>query len=119
MRYEQPSPMTRVQLEDALRSTDGSRVRDALLSASYSEDGRWVQDYCIKLAGHPESIVRHAVALVLGHIAIAHRGDVDLLKCLEAVRNLTADSDTATRVAALDGLNDVLHAIGLQATAQS
>ena len=116
MEYEQPRSISRGELEKAFRGNDGERIREALISASYSEDASWLVDLCLKLAGDERSVVRQGVALVLGHIAIDHRGEVDLKRCLEAAERLTGDPDEATRMAALDSVDDVLHAIRLQST---
>jgi hypothetical protein len=116
MEYEQPRSISRGELEKAFRGNDGERIREALISASYSEDASWLVDSCLKLAGDERSVVRQGVALVLGYIAIDPRGEVDLKRCLEAAERLTDDPDEATRMAALDSVDDVLHAIRLQST---
>ena len=116
MRYEQPPQMTRLELEKAFQSTDGKEVRDALISAFYSEEGKWVQGWCLKLIGHPDASARYGVAVVLGNIAVVHRCDVNLLKCLEAVEGLGCDPEESVRIAARDSLDDVLHPIRLQGT---
>ena len=48
-----------------------------------------------------------------------HRGEIDLLECLDAVENLIADREERVRVAAKDSLADVLHAIKLKGTPES
>ena len=111
--------MSRGELEKAFSGNSGERIRDALISASYSEDASWVLDWCVKLAGDERSIARYGVAVVLGHIAIDGRREVDLMRCLEAAERLISDADEATRLAARDSLDDVLHAIRLQGTSKS
>ena len=111
--------MTRAELEDALCSDDGERVRDALISAFYSEGGEWVQSWCLKLSGHTDATARYGVAVILGNNAIVRRGEVDLLKCLAAVEKLISDPEERVRVAANDSLVDVLHAIKLKGTPKS
>jgi hypothetical protein len=71
MKYEQPPPMSRGELEKAFRGNSGEGIRDALISAWYSEDARWLFAWCLKLVGDKRSIVRYGVGVVLGHIAIA------------------------------------------------
>lgn len=44
LRYEQPPRMSRRELKDAFLSGDGERIGSALISAFYSEDGRWILD---------------------------------------------------------------------------
>ena len=66
MKYEQPRAMSRSELEKAFRGKDGERIREALISASYSEDASWLLDSCLKLAGDERSVVRQGVALVVG-----------------------------------------------------
>lgn len=114
LKYEQPPPMSRPELEVAFQCGLGEKVRDALISAFYNEESRWVQDWCFRLVEHSDSIARYGVALVLGNIAVVHRDEVDLMKCLEAVERLTADADEGVRTAAKDSLDDVLHAIKLR-----
>jgi|GEM_PF-4388886 len=111
--------MTRAELEDALRSDNGERVRDALICAFYSERGESVQTWCLKLCNHPDPAARYGVAVILGNNAIVHRGEIDLLECLDAVENLIADREERVRVAAKDSLADVLHAIKLKGTPES
>jgi hypothetical protein len=108
--------MTQAELEEAFLSGNGQRVRDGLISAFYSERGEWIQGWCLKLCDHPDPIARYGVAVVLGNNAIAHRGEVDLVKCLEVVEKLGGDSEERVRVAATDSLVEVLHAIKLKGT---
>jgi hypothetical protein len=108
--------MTQAELEEAFGSGNGGKIRDALVSASYSEEGKWVQDWCLRLSGHPDPIARYGVAVVLGNIAVLRRSEIDLAKCLEAVEKLGSDSEEQVRVAAKDSLCDVLHAIELKGT---
>ena len=114
LKYEQPLPMSRRELEESFRSDSGERVRDALISAFYTEEGCWVQDWCLRLVDHPDSIARYGVAVVLGNIAIVRGNDIDLMKCLEAVEKLSSDPEERVKVAAGDALLDVLHAIKLR-----
>jgi hypothetical protein len=113
VKYEQPPPMSRPELEESFRSGSGERVRDALISAFYTEEGSWVQDWCLKLVTHSESVARSGVAKVLGNIAVVRRDQVDLMRCLDAVKKLTKDSDERVRIVARDALEDVFHAIKL------
>ena len=108
--------MNRGELEEAFLSGSGERVRDALISASYSEKGEWVQGWCLRLSNHPDPIARYGAAVVLGPNAILHRGEIDLVKSLEAVEKLGADLEERVRTAAKDSLSDILHAIKLKGT---
>jgi hypothetical protein len=108
--------MTRAELEEAFGSGNGEKIRDALISASYSEEGEWVHGWCLKLSDHPDPIARCGAAVVLGNNAIAHRGEVNLVKSLEAVEKLGGDLEERVRAAAKDSLGDVLHAIKLKGT---
>ena len=116
MRYEQPLHMTRAELEEAFGSGNREKIRDALISAFYSQKGEWIQGWCLRLSGHPDPVARYGVAVVLGNIAVLHRSELDLAKCLEAVEKLGGDSEERVRVAATDSLVDVLHAIKLKGT---
>jgi hypothetical protein len=108
--------MNRGELEEAFLSGSGERVRDALISAFYSEKAEWIQGWCLRLSNHPDPIVRYGVAVVLGNIAVLHRSELDLVKCLEAVEKLSGDLEERVRFAAKDSLGDVLHAIKLNGT---
>jgi hypothetical protein len=108
--------MTRAELEEVFRSGDGGKIRNALISAFYSEKSEWVQGWCLTLIDHPDPIARYGVAVVLGNNAVVHRDEIDLLKSLEAVEKLGADSEEGVRVAARDSLGDILHAIKLKGT---
>ena|SRR5580704_11378473 len=114
MKYEQPPPMSRRELEEAFRSGNGKRVRDALISAAYTEEGSWVANWCLSFVHHSDAMARSAAALVIGRVAISSRQTVDLPKCLDAVRSLTADSVEEVRTNAKDALDDVVHAIRLK-----
>jgi hypothetical protein len=116
VRFEQPPQMTRAELEEALRGGNGEKIRDALISASCSEKGEWVQSWCVRLSNHSDPTARYGAAVVLGNNAVVHFREIDLLKSLEAVEKLSADPEERVRVAATDSLGDVLHAIKLKGT---
>jgi hypothetical protein len=47
MKYEQPPAMSRQELEAAFQSGSGERIREALISASYSEEAvGWLDGAC-------------------------------------------------------------------------
>jgi|SRR5271165_714121 len=108
--------MTRAELEETLRGLDGEKIRDALISASYSEKGEWVQSWCLRLSNHSDPTARYGAAVVLGNNAVVHFGELDLLKSLEAAEKLSADPEERVRIAAKDSLGDVLHAVKLKGT---
>lgn len=108
--------MSRAELEEAFRSGNGEKIRDALISAFYSEKGEWVQGWCLKFSDHPDPIARYGVAVVLGNNAVVHRAEIDLVRSLEVVEKLAGDSEEGVRVAARDSLGDVLFAIKLKGT---
>jgi hypothetical protein len=53
--------MSRAELEEGFRSGNGEKIRDALISAFYSEKGEWVQGWCLKFSDHPDPIARYGV----------------------------------------------------------
>jgi hypothetical protein len=79
-----------------------------------AKEGTVVADWCLSFVSHSDALARSAAALVLGHIAISSRQTIDLPKCLDAVRLLTADSVEEVRNDANDALEDVVHAIRLK-----
>jgi hypothetical protein len=113
MKYEQPSAMSRQELEAAFQSGNGVRIRVAMISASYMEEGNWMAERSLRFVSHPDWTVRQGVAMVLGHVAITHGRSVDLSKCLEAVEKLAADQLEEVKVAARDTVDDVLQAMRL------
>jgi hypothetical protein len=113
MKYEQPRRMSRMELEEAFSSGSGERVRDALISAFYTEEPSSVAQWCLKFVSHPEWSARRQAVIVLGNVAVSHREQIDLQKCLEAVERLVADQNEEVRTAAKDAMDDVLHAIRL------
>jgi len=113
MKYEQPPEMSREELEAAFQSGNGERIRGALISASYSEEGNWLAGWCMQFVDHPEWEARQGAAMVLGYVAIAHRRTVELSRCLGAVERLTADPQEEVKVAAKDAVDDLVHAMRL------
>ena len=89
-------------------------MRDALISAFYTEEPGWVAQRCLRLVGYPEWSARRGAVSVLGNIAVVHRKQIDLPKCLEAVKGLVADQNEEVRTAAKDAMDDILHAIKLK-----
>jgi hypothetical protein len=45
--------MTPAELEREFASGDGERIELALISAFYSEDANWLQEWCWRFVDHP------------------------------------------------------------------
>jgi hypothetical protein len=113
MKYQQPPAMSRQELEAAFRSENGIRIREALISASYSEEGNWLAGWCLHFVNHPAWEARQGAAMVLGYVAMDDWRSIDPSKCLEAVERLTGDLQEEVKVAARDAVEDVLQAMRL------
>jgi hypothetical protein len=111
MKYEQPPSISRQEMEAAFCGGDGQAVRDALISAFYSEPGRWLARWSVKVADHEDWQARYRAAIVLGNLAVVKRSELDLMKCLATVEKLAADTQKEVRQAASVSLGCLQNAI--------
>ena len=105
VRYEDPAALSRQQLECEFDSDSGVRIADALVSAALHEaDWPWVQDWCMRFAGHSDVDVRRVAITCLGHLArLHHTLDLDRVLPLLAVKL----NDTALQGTVEDTLSDI------------
>ena len=119
MKYEQPPAMSRQELETAFQSGNGMRIREALISASYTEEGNWLASWCFRLVDHPAWEARHGAVMILGHLAIAQHRALELSKCLEVAERLKADPQEEVKASAGDAVDDVVQAMRLNNASRS
>ena len=112
--YEPLVYIDRQTTERELASSDDQVAALALLAASLEEpDAAWVFDRCLAMLDDSRTVVRRAVALAIGHLAIP--GDfVDEERAREALGRLAADP--IVRPAASDALDDVERALANRGT---
>jgi len=66
MKYHEPLPMSRPELEASIESGNQTAITEALLSAAfYDADWRWVQGICLRFLDHADPIVRWLLHVVL------------------------------------------------------
>lgn len=105
MQYKAVVERCRSEIEDLLRSSDGTEIADALLSAAYYDsDWKWVQGQCLTLSRHEDKNVRWVAAICFGHLARIHR-QLDLELVLQ--RLVEMRSDPLVAAAANDALEDI------------
>jgi len=81
MKYHEPLPMSRPELEASIESGNQTAITEALLSAAfYDADWRWVQGICLRFLDHTDPFVRWYAACCISHIARIHEVlDLDLV----------------------------------------
>lgn len=81
MKYHEPLPMSRPEVEAAIESGNQTAITEALLSAAfYESDWRWVQGLCLRFLDHTDPVVRWYAACCISHIARIHEVlDLDLV----------------------------------------
>jgi hypothetical protein len=88
---EQPSRISREELEAEFGSDDPERILYALIAASYTEPPDRVQEKCFKFATHPGEPARRGAAIVLGSIAFAH-GPINFVRAVATPEELRRDA---------------------------
>lgn len=104
-KYAEPKPLSRQEIEKAIRADVTPDVCHALISAAlYDPDWKWVQNLLLRNLTHEAIEVRGAAATALGHLARVHR-QVDLALVRPALQRLLHDADVSGR--AQDALDDI------------
>lgn len=105
MEYEEPQPVDRAALAEAIQAKDGTAVCHALIGLVYSDsDWRWLQKRCLTLLDCIDSDVRGLAVTSLGHIARIH-GHLDREIVEGRLREISKDPVVGGR--ALDALSDI------------
>ena len=73
-KYEDIPQFDRQEVEAALERDDAGELHVAVLAVALSSvDQAWAEGICMRLASHPDHIVRGNAILGMGHIARIHR----------------------------------------------
>jgi hypothetical protein len=105
LQYKAVIERSRSEIETLLRSSEGTEIADALLSAAYYDpDWKWVQDQCMTFSRHQDKNVRCVSAVCFGHLARIHR-QLDLEPVLQ--RLVEMKSDPPATSAANDAIEDI------------
>jgi hypothetical protein len=105
VKYVEPEPRTRAELEADLNSGDVETIATALLSAALHDECRtYVETRVIRFLQHEEPSVRGVAALAAGHFARIHRqlSTATIVPLIEVLLG-----DTRTRGKAEDALEDI------------
>jgi hypothetical protein len=105
MTYEELRPVPRVKAESMITSENPDVVCRGIISAAlFDDDWRWVQDWCLRLAGDNRAQVKGCAITSLGHLARVHRV-IDLDLVIPVLEQLVADPEVGGR--AEDALGDI------------
>lgn len=112
MKYHEPLPMSRPEVEASIESGNQTAITEALLSAAfYDADWRWVQGLCLRFLDHTDPVVRWYAACCISHIARIHAVlDLDLV--LPKLFSLKTDADIGPFIEEV--LEDIRHWIRVQ-----
>lgn len=107
MHYEELQPISRLDAATELGSSDWERISVALVRLALNDpDPEWLQETLLRYIDHQHYWVRGVAAMCLGHVARLHR-QLDLDRCLPAIRRLQKDPNSDTRSHANDALDDI------------
>lgn len=107
LEYREPSPGSRDDLLEAIATTSGLELAEAMVSAAfYIDDGEWLQARFLELLESPDPGIRAAAATCLGHVARIHRR-LDVAVVRPRVEKLLGNPRTAGFAqTALDDIDD-------------
>ena len=105
MKYEALEPISRDEATALFTRGEPEAVTRALLRVALHEpEPDWALDRWVRLASHPDTGVRQAVATSLGHLARVHRR-IDRQRAWPVLRELAGDARLAGVVE--DALDDI------------
>jgi hypothetical protein len=105
MKYDQPRPRTRAELDADLSSGDAETIATALASAAlYESDRAYVEGLIVKFLQHQEPWVRGVAAIAAGHVARMHHA-LSREKIVPLIETLLEDPQTSGK--AQDALDDI------------
>jgi hypothetical protein len=109
LEYEPIPVLSRAEIEDAIERDDPQQLLYAVLSAAlYSDDQKWGQEICLRLASHFHPHVRGNAILGFGHIARRH-SSLDQTRVKQAIERALVDPDAYVRGHAEDAADDIEH----------
>jgi hypothetical protein len=105
LRYEEPQPISRTEIEAALRSQEDQVTASALIRMGlHEQDWQWAEGVCLTALSDGRRQVRIASLTALGHLARLHHR-LHLETVIPAIRKLLNDPDY--RGVAEDTLEDI------------
>jgi hypothetical protein len=105
MKYDQPRPRTRSELDKDLSSGDAATIATALTSAVLHESDRaYIECLIVKFLQHQEPWVRGVAAIAAGHVARMHHA-LSREKIVPLIETLLEDPQTSGK--AQDALDDI------------
>ena len=105
MKYSQPTPRTRAEIEADLNSSDAAVVASALTSAAlHDADRQYVESLIIKFLQHDDAWVRGVSAIAAGHVARIHLA-LSTDRIVPLIEALLQDPRTSGK--AQDSLDDI------------
>jgi hypothetical protein len=106
MQYEELSPISREDADEALSRDDNTYLlcQSLLRIALHEEDWAWALDHIGRFLLNPHPEVRCVAVSSIGYLVRIHRG-IDVTRVLRALYALQADSYVASRVR--DTLEDI------------
>ena len=107
MEYREPSPSSRVQLDELLAEHEFEVAAEALIALALDDvDGAWVQGRAMVLTSHASPRIRAAAVMALGHLARLHP-ELPSTAAAEAIRR--ADVPAGRAADALDDIATFSH----------
>lgn len=106
MRYEQLTPIDRLEVEQTLASDQPEAINRVLVAVALYDDWRYAEAQCLSLLRYPDLSVKMTAVLCLGHIARLHgRLHLDLVQPL--LDALYATAEPALRGRIEDARSDI------------
>jgi|SRR5579862_2966654 len=105
LRFDQPPPITKLEVEDSLSDADSSVTVKALIRmALWETDWEWAERMALRALEDPRKPVKMAALVAIAHLARLHRR-LHLELVLPAVNKLLNDPDCCGN--AQDALDDI------------
>ena len=113
MEYEEPKKYSKREVEEAIQKNNPDKpLRIAISVAMLSNDGKWAEEICLKLAVHDHYNVRGNAILGFGHIARIN-GELNYKKHLSFVTKALTDDNSYVKGQAHDVADDIKHFLGI------
>jgi hypothetical protein len=108
LEYEEPRPLTRADVEQALSGGQTEEIERALVAvALHEQDVEWAAAVMIRAAGGTDSAVRGTAILCFGHLARIHGRIPSSDIVVELVRAGLTDPDDYVRGQAHNAADDI------------
>jgi hypothetical protein len=105
MKYDQPQPCTRAELDTDLNSGDAGTIATGLMSAAlYESDRAYVEGLVVNFLQHQDPWVRGVAAIAAGHVARIYHA-LSTEEIVPLIEALLEDPQTSGK--AQDALDDI------------